>query len=128
MLASVDGRVVGERRIIEVKRMDDRELWDPGVPLPLRVQMQHALEVTGADVADVVAFVGANLRIAEVPRDDELIEEIVALEAAFWRAVEARRWPPAGTRSRWANSRDRQSPAGRRPRTGRPTYRLRFIR
>ena len=99
MLASVDARVVGDRRIILVEKGLFGG-YNPAVALPGMVQMQHTLEVTGADVADVIVMGGHDQRVAEVPRDEELIAEIVAVEAAFWRAVEAGRWPPTGPRSR----------------------------
>ena len=85
MTASLDARVVGERRIVECKWTNARR-WSAGedVPGDVQVQVQHAMAVAGADVAEVVALVGPSLRIVEVPRDDAWIADIVALEEEFW--------------------------------------------
>ena len=91
MLASLDARVPGEHRIVECKWSNARRWTSGDEPIPgdVFVQVQHAMAVARADVADVVALVGPSLRIVEVPRDDAFIEDLVRLEAVFWRHVEA---------------------------------------
>lgn len=99
MLASLDRVAVGERRLVEIKtaRFAD-ERWGPAgtdeVPDHYRLQVLHAMGVTGYEVADVVVlFAGSDLRIYTVPRDDELLADLVTLEDAFWQAVQARALP-----------------------------------
>jgi predicted phage-related endonuclease len=91
MTASLDARVLGERRIVECKWTHARR-WssvDEPVPGDVQAQVQHAMEVAGADVADVVALVGPTLRIVEVPRDPAFIAALISLETDFWAHVES---------------------------------------
>lgn len=96
MLASLDARAVGEARIVECKWSNARRWTSGDEPIPgdVFVQVQHAMAVARADVADVVALVGPTLRIVEVPRDDAFIDDLVELETAFWHHVETGT-PPA---------------------------------
>lgn len=90
MLASLDARVVGEHRIVECKWSNARR-WTSGdepVPGDVLIQVQHAMAVARADVADVVALIGPSLRIVEVPRDDAFIADLLEIEADFWRHVQ----------------------------------------
>jgi len=89
MLTSLDARVVGEgpRRIVECKWTHARRWSGEEVPGDVMVQVQHAMEVAGAEVCDVVALVGPNLRIVEVQKDSRLIRTILGLEERFWRDV-----------------------------------------
>lgn len=99
MLASLDRVVVGERRLVEIKtaRFASEEWGQAGtdeVPDHYRLQVIHQLGVTGYDVADIVVlFAGSDLRIYTVPRDEDLLADLVGLEGAFWAAVEAKSLP-----------------------------------
>lgn len=102
MVASLDARVVGTRRIVECKWTHARRWSSAEEPVPgdVQVQVQHAMDVAGADVADVVALVGPTLRIVEIPRDPAFIAALVSLETAFWAHVESGTPPePDGSES-----------------------------
>jgi putative phage-type endonuclease len=99
MLASLDRVVVGERRLVEIKTARfASEQWGAAgtdeVPDHYRLQVIHQLGVTGYEVADIVVlFAGSDLRIYTVPRDDELLSDLVSLEQAFWSAVQSKSLP-----------------------------------
>ncbi len=93
--ASLDRRVVGERRLVEIKT--SRFGWTPGEDLPgwVQCQVQHQLWVTGYEVADVAVLTGGSEpRIHEVPRDDAFIADLAYLEAEFWGWVRSGTRPP----------------------------------
>lgn len=93
--ASLDRRVVGERRIVEIKTT--RWGWTGGEEVPGRVQtqVQHQLWVTGYDVADVAVLTGGSEpRVYEIPRDDSFIADLAFLEAEFWGWVQSGTRPP----------------------------------
>lgn len=107
MIGHIDGRVVGEPRILEVKTTT-RRLSD--VPADWTVQVQHYLAVTGAEVCDIAAL-GPSLQldIYEMPRDEALIADLVEMEHIFWTQHVLARVPPPidgseGAR-RWLNAR-----------------------
>lgn len=99
MLASLDRVAVGERRLVEIKTAGfaDEQWGKAGtdeVPDHYRLQVLHQLGVTGYDVADIVVlFAGSDLRTYTVPRDEETLADLLALEAAFWAAVQAKSLP-----------------------------------
>lgn len=99
MLASLDRVVVGERRLVEIKTARfASEQWGLAgtdeVPDHYRLQVLHQLGVTGYDVADIVVlFAGSDLRIYTVPRDNDLLNDLVSLEGVFWAAVQAKSLP-----------------------------------
>ena len=95
MRASLDRVYVGEKRVLEIKtsRYPSDE-WGPEgtaeIPAHYLVQVQHQLAVTGYAVADVaVLFAGSDPRLYTVPRDAEMIDALIELEAAFWEAVQS---------------------------------------
>lgn len=100
----LDGRVVGEKRIVQVKTanpFDSRKWGDPGegstfgVPPDVYVQELHELAVTKADFADVVVLTGLErLTVYEIPRDEAAIAELMAVEAEFWQNVRDGVEPP----------------------------------
>jgi len=73
-----------------------RDEWDDdGVPERVLVQVQHQIATTGAPAAYVAALIGGQrLVIRTVPRDDELIRDLIELEREFWRLVETKTPPP----------------------------------
>lgn len=104
MLASCDRVPVAAqipRRIVELKNVGPfagKEWGRPGsdeVPDHYLIQVQHQMAVLEADVADIAALFGGNdFRIYTVRRDDELIESLVGIEAAFWHYVVTKTQPP----------------------------------
>jgi len=95
LFAHPDRRVVGARRLVELKTA--WRPWDPDdVPRHYQVQVQHQMACTGAEVVDVALLAGfAEFRVYEVPRDEALITELVELERAWWaRYVLGDEMPP----------------------------------
>lgn len=99
ILANLDRRIVGELRGLEIKNVDkdiarfSEEWGEPGtdaVPTVYLLQTQHYMAVTGWEAWDLAALVGGNeLRVYTIPRDEELIEHMIAQESAFWENVVA---------------------------------------
>ena len=75
------------RRVVEAKWSTSARWGEDGIPDDVLLQCQWQLFVTGWDVADVVALAGRSVRVVEVPRDQGLIDDLVALAADFWRRV-----------------------------------------
>ncbi|CAB3800620.1 YqaJ viral recombinase family protein [Pararobbsia alpina] len=100
VLANIDREVVGVSgvQILECKTAGEfgARLWRDGVPEYVQVQVQHQLAVTGKQAADVaVLLCGQKLEVHRIERDDEMIAQLIPLEAAFWRYVETDTPPPA---------------------------------
>lgn len=112
MLANIDG-FTDDGRLLEVKTARTAEGWGEvgtdQIPTPYMLQVQHYLEVTGFEFADVAVLIGgSDFRIYEVGVDPELIHLIVEAEAEFWRRVQQRDPPPPVTVSdaiaRWGRA------------------------
>lgn len=113
MLANLDRDVVGEPRILECKtagRWIRPEDWGPSgtdqVPESYLLQTQWYLAVTGKQVADLAVLIaGQDFRIYEIPREDALIDDLIAIGAEFWGRVESGTPPDPSTiedaRLRW---------------------------
>ena len=89
MFADLDGVINenGEQVIFEAKTASayKKDVWDNGVPLPYVLQVQHYMCVTGARKAYVAALVGGNQFYCRmVERDENLIQQIIAMEKVFW--------------------------------------------
>jgi putative phage-type endonuclease len=107
MLANLDRRVVGERRIVEIKTAGywaakkDEDWGPPGtdlVPIRYMLQVQHYLAVTSMPVCDLAVLVaGQEFRLYVIPRDEELISLLVERETAFWKRVTLGDPPPITT-------------------------------
>lgn len=102
MLANIDRKIEGENRLLEIKKVGEFSFRDGDwgeagtneVPDHYALQVQHYMAVTGYDMADLAVLVGGNrMLVYEIPRDDEIIEDLISLEADFWAAVEARKAP-----------------------------------
>lgn len=67
-----------------------RKMWlDGGVPQGYYLQLQHYLLVTGCTFGTFgVLFGGNEFHAFDVERDEETIENILALEIDFWRRVQ----------------------------------------
>lgn len=110
MYANVDfltGPSTALEGVLEVKTTrfaDDWTLNDDGsvhVPLSFVLQGQHYLAVLGLAKVHYACLIGGQeLRIAEVERNESLIEDLVVIEAEFWRKVMDREPPdPDGSES-----------------------------
>lgn len=95
--ASLDGFSLdidsGHERIQEFKTSNTRKGWgEPGsdeIPQEYLMQVQHAMFVTGVEVADVgVSFGGLEPVYYLVEADAELHEIIIEQLSAFWRMVQ----------------------------------------
>jgi putative phage-type endonuclease len=89
--ATVDG-IASDGNLVEAKTTgSDRDWGAEGsdqIPLHYVVQVQHALAVTGFELAWVpVLFEARDFRIYQVKRDAELIAAITERETAFWQRV-----------------------------------------
>ena len=59
-----------------------------GVPIHYQIQVNHYMAVTGATHCYVAALIGnEELIIHRIDRDEEIIDEIMKLEAMFWTSV-----------------------------------------
>lgn len=100
MLANIDREVIGasDVQILECKTAGvfGSRHWLDGVPEYVQLQVMHQLAVTGKAAADVAVLIaGQELQVHRIERDEALIRNLMALEAEFWRYVEADREPPA---------------------------------
>lgn len=90
--------VFGERRIAQIKvvGMWMAHHWDDDVPEYVAAQVQAEMEVTGADVCDVVALIGGtDFRIIPIERDREIGAYLVDICRDFvTRYVIPRELPP----------------------------------
>lgn len=101
---TLDGRTaetemaLEDARPLEVKTTSAfrSEDWLDGPPEPYRVQVQHQLLVTGADVATIACLIGGQkLAWCDVPRDETLIRKIIFHGQMFWERVQQRTPPDA---------------------------------
>lgn len=100
MLANLDREIVGVRgvSILECKTAGEwgAKLWREGVPEYVQIQVQHQLAVTGKEAADVAVLIcGQKLEVHRIHRDEDLIANLITLEALFWGYVTSDTPPPA---------------------------------
>jgi len=117
MLANVDGLTGPSNKltgVYEGKTTRFADQWlvnDDGsvnVPFPALIQGMHYLAVFGLERVHFACLIGGQqLRIAEVERNEALIEDLAEIESVFWRNVLARQPPEVGAadvgvlKSRW---------------------------
>jgi putative phage-type endonuclease len=104
LIASLDRRVVGDSRGLEIKTAGAHMAGDWGesgtdhIPEQYLVQVQHYMAVTGYASFDVAVLIGGrDFRIFVVDRDEELIASMMDPLAEFWRRVEAGEPPAVST-------------------------------
>lgn len=100
MLANLDREIIDKEKgngLLEVKttgahRGDD---WsDEKVPDAYMLQIQHYLAVTGYQYAYAAVLIGGQRYLhTYIPRDEEVISQIIRLEKDFWRLVETGQQP-----------------------------------
>ena len=86
-IANIDRAVVGEKAFLECKVTNSysKKVWQMGVPIHCQIQVNHYMAVTGATHCYVAALIGnEELVIHKIDRDEEIIDEIMNLEAMFW--------------------------------------------
>lgn len=104
MIAHLDGDVPDKNTIVEAKTVDkdayrfDDAWGKPGtseVPDYYNIQCQHGMYVAGRLHADLAALVGGNDPVLyHIDRDDDLIDDLIRGEAAFWQHVVDGTIPP----------------------------------
>lgn len=94
--ATVDA-ITTDGALVEAKTAGSALGWGDDadqVPMDYVLQAQHALAVTGLEIAFIpVLIAGRNFRVYELARDPELIDLLTEREVEFWRGVEARTPP-----------------------------------
>ncbi|HKD66832.1 MAG TPA: YqaJ viral recombinase family protein [Candidatus Binataceae bacterium] len=97
MRASLDGLSFDGSTLVEIKctlSLRDRALAHQGrIPSQYYAQLQHQLEVSGAQQAHYWSFHGSNGILIEIRPDREYAKRLVEAEVAFWQLVKENRWP-----------------------------------
>ncbi|MGA7873182.1 MAG: YqaJ viral recombinase family protein [Candidatus Binatus sp.] len=97
MRASLDGLSFDGSTLLEIKcplSLRDRASAQEGrIPSQYHAQLQHQLEVSGAEQAHYWSFHGTDGILIEIRPDREYAKRLVEAEAAFWQLVKENRWP-----------------------------------
>ena len=97
MRASLDGLSFDGSTLVEIKcplSLRDRVSAQEGrVPFQYQAQLQHQLEVSGAERAHYWSFHGNDGVLIEVRPDRDYTKRLIEMEAAFWQLVRENRWP-----------------------------------
>lgn len=92
MVANLDGKIEGERRVWEAKTGILTDEWGASgtdiVPASYLLQVTHYMIVTGYVVADLVVLLagpsGFDVRVYHFDLDPELAETVIEIEREFW--------------------------------------------
>ena len=97
MRASLDGLNFDGSTLLEIKcplNPQDRASAQQGrIPSQYHAQLQHQLEVSGAELAHYWSFHGTDGILVEMRPDREYAKRLIEAEAAFWQLVKEDRWP-----------------------------------
>jgi putative phage-type endonuclease len=97
MRASLDGLSFDGSTLLEIKcplNLRDRVSAQEGrIPSQYNAQLQHQLEVSGAERAHYWSFDGRDGILIEIRPEREYAKRLVEAEAAFWQLVREDRWP-----------------------------------
>lgn len=100
MIADIDGVIReadGTYSIFEAKtaiEFKNNDWKNEKIPLAYQLQVQHYLAVTGFKKAYIAALVGGNkFYWYKINRDEELIDQIIQMEADFWQRVQSGQEP-----------------------------------
>ena len=97
MRASLYGLSFDGSTLLEIKcplSLRDRASAQEGrIPSHYHAQLQHQLEVSGAEQAHYWSFHGTDGILIEIRPDREYAKRLVEAEAAFWQLVKGNRWP-----------------------------------
>ncbi|MGO9603835.1 MAG: YqaJ viral recombinase family protein [Candidatus Binataceae bacterium] len=100
MRASLDGLSFDGSTLVEIKcplSLRDRVSAQEGrIPSQYHAQLQHQLEVSGAERAHYWSFHGTDGILIEIRPDWEYAKRLVEAEAVFWQRVKENRWPEVG--------------------------------
>lgn len=99
MLANVDRLIVGREEGLECKTahaLKAKEWGSDEIPDEYYLQCQHCMAVTGYKLWHIAVLIGGQKFVfKEVPRNDTVIENMIAAEAAFWDMVKSGTPPQA---------------------------------
>lgn len=88
MIADVDRLIVGEDAGLECKTASayNADKWKDGeVPMHYLLQCCHYMAVTGKSAWYIaVVILGQEFKYAKIERDDTMIDNLIAIEQAFW--------------------------------------------
>ncbi len=97
MFTHLDFDIPDEDEYVECKAVNQfakSEWGEPGtddIPAHYLCQVQHTLACIGKSVGWVAVLIGGNeFRIYRVERNEDFIDALIPIEAAFWRSVETR--------------------------------------
>jgi len=97
MRASLDGLTFDGSTLLEIKcplSLADRLSAQQGrIPSQYHAQLQHQLEVSGAERAHYWSFSSTDGVLIEIRPDREYAKRLVEAEAAFWQLVKENQWP-----------------------------------
>jgi putative phage-type endonuclease len=97
MRASLDGLSFDGSTVLEIKcplnLRDHRAAQQGRVPSHYYGQLQHQLEVSGAEEAHYWSFDGRSGRLVRIRPDRDYMKRLVDQEGEFWRRVQEDRWP-----------------------------------
>lgn len=85
--ANLDRRIVGEKAILECKTCSPFKAkeWGDDIPSEYLIQCYHYLAVTGYDRAYIAVLIGnQDFKYKVVERDEQIINDIISKEVAFW--------------------------------------------
>ena len=89
MLANVDRMIVGDNIGLECKTTNilNADKWkDRNVPAHYQIQCHHYMAVTGAKAWYIaVVILGKEFKYVRIDRDEEIIKNLIAIEADFWK-------------------------------------------
>ena len=101
MLANIDGVVTekdGTKALLEIKTTNSfttAKDFEDGLPVEWYFQVQHYMAVTDLNKGYVAVLIGGNqFKYQVVERDEETIENIIALESHFWNEYVLKDVPP----------------------------------
>jgi putative phage-type endonuclease len=100
MRASLDGLSFDGSIVLEIKcpwgNRDHAALHAGRIPAHYYAQVQHQLEVSGAEELHYWSFDGRAGTLIKVQHDREYVAKMLEAETAFWLRVQEHRWPEEG--------------------------------
>ena len=86
--ANIDRAIVGEKAFLECKTTNSYAAkdWEDGkIPINYEIQCYHYMAVTGAEHCYIAALIGnQDFVIYKIERDEETINQLMAIEKEFW--------------------------------------------
>lgn len=97
MFANLDRMIVGEKAFLECKTTNSyaKSDWEEGIPLHYEIQCLHYMAVTGATHCYIAVLIGNGQFIwREIKRNEEVIQNLIQIEKAFWENHILTQTPP----------------------------------